>query len=599
MSGGMTHLAASLRGDREAFGEIIRQYQDMVCALTYSITGNLQQSEDLAQETFVTAWLKLKELRDETKFPAWLCGIARNLSQNWVRTNARQKTPLAQSELVEQLAAVPETSDRESQAALVWEILRELPGQYREPLVLYYQKSRTIGEIAAALDLTEANVRQRLSRGRGKIRAEVAQRVEQALETLRPGPGFTMAVLAAIPAMAVLTAQTAVASTATVATGSGGVLGKGASLAGVGIFAWLVGVIWIAFVSIVVPIAGIYAGMTGPLRQIRNSPTVRSRRFIIFHGQLNVGIAFFLMGAYFFVMSFSTEQLPVTAKMTWIVLLAVLFFENIIFSAMLSNKYWRKIIEQDIGNLPAPKKPLEKSWLSKRSLRYEFNFMLILVWIGMGWIYRFQTDVIHIASMPYMEYVFLGTTILIFLSMVGALIFLHVRGMKMASEEGLEKYPPTIPNIFDVVLHKAEIPNDKATLRARIGSDMLGMGILVSGVSASPAIFGLAQPNPWAGYVIIGATILGFLIFAKFIAGKPKVRHLGWAATCFFYMFFYGWIQWYALREPLARFPEMQLAVLFAYVLFMVAGIGGIVGYIGLFEKELNKKWGTSKKDKM
>ena len=80
MSTILSSLTASRNGDREAFGKIIQQYQNTVCAIAYGITGNLQQSEDLTQETFVTAWLQLKDLRDEAKFPSWLCEIARNLA---------------------------------------------------------------------------------------------------------------------------------------------------------------------------------------------------------------------------------------------------------------------------------------------------------------------------------------------------------------------------------------------------------------------------------------------------------------------------------------------------------------------------------------
>ena len=196
-----------------------------------------------------------------------------------------------------------------------------------------------------------------------------------------------------------------------------------------------------------------------------------------------------------------------------------------------------------------------------------------------------------------MQYAWFGFGVLIMLFVLVFFVFVHVRGMRMASEDGLEQYPPTIPNILDVVLHKAEMPQDKATLRARMSGDMVGMGILVSSVSAVPSMLGLMQPNPWVGYVIIAVTIFGFLIFAKFIAGKPKVRHLGWAGTSFFYMAFYGWIHWSALREPLAKFPEMQLAVLFAYALFFVSGCTGVLGYIGLFEKEINKKWGFLPKE--
>ena len=47
---------------REAFGEIVRRYQNLVSAVTYSITGNRQESEDLAQETFIMAWKDMEKL---------------------------------------------------------------------------------------------------------------------------------------------------------------------------------------------------------------------------------------------------------------------------------------------------------------------------------------------------------------------------------------------------------------------------------------------------------------------------------------------------------------------------------------------------------
>ena len=56
-------LRASLRGDHDAFARIVRRYQSLVCAITYSRTGDLAASEDLAQDAFLTAWRKLGSLR--------------------------------------------------------------------------------------------------------------------------------------------------------------------------------------------------------------------------------------------------------------------------------------------------------------------------------------------------------------------------------------------------------------------------------------------------------------------------------------------------------------------------------------------------------
>src|SRR5919197_317611 len=77
--------AASLNGDRQAFSRIVERYQNLVCSLAYNATGSLVQSEDLAQETFITAWKELAELREPNKLRAWLCGIARNLASNSIR----------------------------------------------------------------------------------------------------------------------------------------------------------------------------------------------------------------------------------------------------------------------------------------------------------------------------------------------------------------------------------------------------------------------------------------------------------------------------------------------------------------------------------
>jgi DNA-directed RNA polymerase specialized sigma24 family protein len=60
-------VALSLSGDRDAFGRIVTHYQTLLCSLAYRATGSLSQSEDLAQETFVTAWKQLPDLRKPKK----------------------------------------------------------------------------------------------------------------------------------------------------------------------------------------------------------------------------------------------------------------------------------------------------------------------------------------------------------------------------------------------------------------------------------------------------------------------------------------------------------------------------------------------------
>src|SRR3954464_8898469 len=90
-------VASSLAGDREAFGEIVARYQTLVCSLAYARTGSVAQSQDLAQETFITAWRELRKLREPGKLKSWLCTIARNLTHDSLREQQREPSHRAES----------------------------------------------------------------------------------------------------------------------------------------------------------------------------------------------------------------------------------------------------------------------------------------------------------------------------------------------------------------------------------------------------------------------------------------------------------------------------------------------------------------------
>jgi len=198
-------VAASLSGNRDAFGEIVGRYQSLVCSLAYSATGRLSDSEDLAQEVFITAWKELRNLREPLKLRAWLCGLARNTINNWLRRHGREPSHDAQSlDLIgETTTSDPmphdSTISREEEN-IMWRSLERVPDIYRETLVLFYREQQSIQKVATALDLSEDAVKQRLSRGRKLLADEVTGFVEGALKRSAPGRAFTFGVLAALPA---------------------------------------------------------------------------------------------------------------------------------------------------------------------------------------------------------------------------------------------------------------------------------------------------------------------------------------------------------------------------------------------------------------
>jgi RNA polymerase sigma factor (sigma-70 family) len=218
-------VAASLAGDREAFGLIVARYQSLVCSLAFSATGSLTRSEDLAQETFVAAWKTLPDLREPASLRPWLCRIARNRICDAFRGEKHEPSHAAETldRLDEAPALEPLPPDyaisREEQAML-WRAIERIPEIYREPLVLFYREHQSVESVAQKLELSEDAVKQRLARGRKMLQDQVLAFVEGALEKTSPGKLFTLGVLAALP-LAATTAKAAALGSAMTAAGAG------------------------------------------------------------------------------------------------------------------------------------------------------------------------------------------------------------------------------------------------------------------------------------------------------------------------------------------------------------------------------------------
>lgn len=229
-------VAACLCGNRSAFEPIVERYQRLLCSLAYSSLGDVAASEDVAQETFVTAWLRLGELREPDKLRPWLCGILRFKLSHARRRDGRE--PVRGAAPLDGALDLPgeeppgdEVAMARDEQALVWRALQTLPETYREPLVLYYREHGSIEHVAAELDLTEDAVKQRLARGRKLLKEQVLALVEGALARSTPGRVFTVGVLAALPALSP-PAQAAAVGTAAIAASKGaGGLAKFAALA--------------------------------------------------------------------------------------------------------------------------------------------------------------------------------------------------------------------------------------------------------------------------------------------------------------------------------------------------------------------------------
>ncbi|HET9987537.1 MAG TPA: sigma-70 family RNA polymerase sigma factor [Kofleriaceae bacterium] len=173
-------MEASRRGEREAFGALIERYQGVVCAVSYSRTGDRALSEDVAQDTFLAAWSRLDQLREAGRLRAWLCGIARNLARKARLRTEREAPTEALSTTCGGANPFDQVAEVEAER-VVRDALTRVPETYRDVLVLYYREQRSVREVAQLLGLSEAATLQRLSRGRHYLTAGVTELVERSL----------------------------------------------------------------------------------------------------------------------------------------------------------------------------------------------------------------------------------------------------------------------------------------------------------------------------------------------------------------------------------------------------------------------------------
>ncbi|MBI2948408.1 MAG: RNA polymerase sigma factor [Verrucomicrobia bacterium] len=269
-------VAESLAGDRDAFGRIVARYQSLICSLAFSATGSLSQSEDLAQETFVAAWKQLRDLREPPKLRSWLCGIARHRISDVLRQQGREPSHAAEPlETARESPALeplpPDYAISKEEEAILWRSVERIPEIYREPLILFYREHQSIERVAEALDLSEDAVKQRLSRGRKLLHAQVLAFVEGALERTNPGKAFTIGVLAALPVMA----TSASAATIGAAAAKGGATATSATIGSV-------------FNALLGPLIGLLGAYLGVRASIESTRTPRERQFAVRMAKITV-----------------------------------------------------------------------------------------------------------------------------------------------------------------------------------------------------------------------------------------------------------------------------------------------------------------------
>lgn len=125
--------------------------------------GDIALSDDLAQETFLKAYLNIRSFRGLSKFRTWLYRIAYNEFYSWAR---ERKEELAES-LPERIGSEPATAS--NIRIDVAEALKLLTVAERTAVTLFFIEDRPVKEIAAIMEVPEGTVKSHIARAKPKL----------------------------------------------------------------------------------------------------------------------------------------------------------------------------------------------------------------------------------------------------------------------------------------------------------------------------------------------------------------------------------------------------------------------------------------------
>ena len=176
-------VALARKGDKHAFGQLVERYAQMVKRIAIGKIANEEIARELAQETFLHAYLSLSHLRDDLRFKSWLYGIALNVCRSYLR---EQKTPVLSledmmggmyydaSDALDMMVDPQSLVEEHELQRFVFDAVQSLSSKDREVMLLFYYEEMDLKEIATMLGISVVAVKGRLYRARHQLRELLA-----------------------------------------------------------------------------------------------------------------------------------------------------------------------------------------------------------------------------------------------------------------------------------------------------------------------------------------------------------------------------------------------------------------------------------------
>ncbi len=153
---------------RAAYSSLVLRYEAMVRAMLRGLCGNHATADELAQESFLTAWLELEQLNDVARYGGWLKQIAYRKFLSAMRRNKVE---------VSYLDSLPPEETSEMWSGDLDRVLRLCKPEERELLLLIYGFGFTVNEVATESGRPAGTIKSMLSRARQRIAEQYEEEV--------------------------------------------------------------------------------------------------------------------------------------------------------------------------------------------------------------------------------------------------------------------------------------------------------------------------------------------------------------------------------------------------------------------------------------
>jgi RNA polymerase sigma-70 factor (ECF subfamily) len=171
-------VEAVLRGDGEAFSEIVECYERRLFALSLMMTRSPSGADEVTQDAFLRAYTHLDQYDATRSFYPWLATIAVRLAQTWLRRRLQRESregaaldaDTSQVSAVDPLSALIE-DERDRR---LWQAVAALPSGERTAVYLYYRQEMSVSDAAHALGVTTGTIKTLLFRARRRLRSALA-----------------------------------------------------------------------------------------------------------------------------------------------------------------------------------------------------------------------------------------------------------------------------------------------------------------------------------------------------------------------------------------------------------------------------------------